>query len=224
MKILDKIFNKKEKNDNKNINEINNNPKSQYEFTYAANEDNTLQVDFYDKVYDMKKFYDTTRLIINRQPQIIDGMEVYNCKVSWYGSNDCYLYNPNVGKYINANAENYSDIQTQIDMTLFNTDEEYRVHFMKELLEKKRVNDYLENGLLDNPKQPSGIYIGGLTKKNNEYVHYFYADIGIKSHNSDIAIQKRQERKQLLEETRQAEIRNKQAQIEKLQSDIDNLR
>lgn len=183
--------------------------------------DGYWQLDFHDENADFKNFYDTTRLVINPNPVLTDGQGVYRCMVSWYGQNDCSIIDPSTGEYDSPRATEYSNIFTQIDFNLLQTDEAYYKLFMKGLLDKKRVERYLNDGLQENPQCPCGEYIGGVAKTNNGYKKYFNTNIGTTCHNSSLMVHKRQQYRENLEASRQKAIQAKRDEIARLQSDID---
>ena len=86
------FFDRFKKNDKQNIGNVVNNrqlvEQLPFDVEYSQISNGNLQVNFYDKDSDFKKFYDTTRLIVCRQPLNIEGHQVYNCAVSWYGHSD----------------------------------------------------------------------------------------------------------------------------------------
>ena len=121
--------------------------------------DGYWQIDFYDENADFKNFYDTTRLVINPNPVLTGEQGVYRCMVSWYGQSDCCILDPTTGEYDSPRATEYNDIFAQIDFSLLQTDKNYYNLLMKGLLNKKRVERYLNDGLQENPECPCGEYI-----------------------------------------------------------------
>jgi len=85
---------------------------------YIQGSNGELQVDFYDTNADFKKFYDTTRLKVARQPLNIKGHKVYNCDVSWYGQYDCNMLDEVTGKFDSLRAQEYRRVLAEIDLEL----------------------------------------------------------------------------------------------------------
>ena len=194
-----------------------------YDIKYSRNGNGAIQIDFYDRNADFKQFYDTTRLVILSQ-SILAGQTVQNCAVSWYGSNDCLMVDKTRGTFVNARAEEYSAVQTQLDLNLLQNDPEYCSTVMRYLLSQRRVKEYLERGLQETPGIPCGEYIGGVMKTDEGYKKFFSGPVGEASHYSSRMISKRENYRASLEASKQREIAEKQAQIAKLQSEIDNMR
>lgn len=215
------------KKDKKNIGDVVNNrqPVEQlpFDIEYSPTSNGNLQVEFYDKDSDFKKFYDTTRLIIGRQPLNIEGHQVYNCAVSWYGQNDCQMLDEKTGKFDSLRAQEYRGVLAEIDLELLQRDPNYCSVVMRELLDKQRVERYLESGLQETPEQPCGKYIGGLGQKEIGYGKFFSRSVGQASHNSELMINRRQEHRSMIEVQKQKDIEAKRAQIEKLQSELNNM-
>lgn len=194
-----------------------------FEVQFGETEDGRLQVDFYDNKADFKQFYDTTRLIANPQPLNSYGdKNVLNCIVSWYGQDDAQMLNKRTGQEIGRRAE-YRGILAQIDLNLLQTDPNYCYIVMKGLLEKKRVEKYLDRGLEENPELPCGKYIGGIEEREGRYKKVFDPSVGRQSHYSNLMINRRKENREKQEISKQQEIENRKKQIEKLQAEIDDL-
>ena len=182
-----------------------------------------LQVEFFDPKADFKQFYDTTRLIINKKPLIMSDKEVYNCLVSWYGSDDCQIFNENLGKFESLRATEYRNILAQIDLNLLQNDPDYCKMVMQNLLNRERVEKYLDMGLEEMPERPCGKYIGGVMEFGNQYKKFFSEAVGKASHNSETMINKRKRHRERIEYAKKMAIDRKKAEIAKLQSEIDDL-
>ena len=111
----------------------------------------------------------------------------------------------------------------ELDLELLENDINYCNMVMKKLLDKERVEKYLENGLEETPKQPCGKYVGGVKKTENGYTKFFSTTVGQASHNSELMVNRRKEHREMLERKKQKDIENKRAQIAKLQREIDNM-
>lgn len=221
MGILDKFRNKKQ-----NVNPIDNRPqkeKKEFDVTYGVTTDARLQVEFHDNEADFKQFYDITRLIVSGSPLNIAGQEVYDCMVSWYGSSDCHVLDKRTGQLDSPRATAYRGVLAQIDLDLLQKNPEYCNAVMKGLLNRMRVERYLEQGLQETPKQPCGKYIGGVRENESGYEKFFMQPVGQANHDSDFMRNRRQENRERLEAARQSAIASKQSQIAKLQAEIDGM-
>lgn len=220
MGLLD-IFKKKEQI-NEQIETVTQEQTLPYDINLKVNEEGKLQVDFHDKRPDFKEFYDTTRLIIDSQRTDMGSIPLKECRVSWYGESDMIMIDRETGEEISRRTD-YKDILTDIDIGLLQTDYNYCVSVMKNLVNQKRVEKYLNDGLKENPEVPCGKYIGGIRNNQNKYEKYFDQIAGQKSHNSNEMIDKRNKYRELQEIRRQQQIKMKREEMAKLQSEIDDL-
>lgn len=168
-----------------------------------------LQIEFYDNNPDFWQFYDITKLIVDRQPLNIKGRQVYNCAVSWYRRDACIMFD-----------EKLTEVLAEIVLELLQSDPNYCYSIMKNLLNKQRVEIYLERGLQETPFISCGKYIGGIKSPEKGYNKFFCIDVGLASHNSELMINRRQEHRQMLEAQEQRNIAYKKAEIERLQREI----
>ena len=182
-----------------------------------------LQVEFHDTTANFKQIYDITRLLINKRPLIMSGKEVYNCLVSWYGSEDCQIFNEKSGSFESPRSIEYRNILAQIDLNLLQNDPDYCKIVMQNLLNIERVEKYLDMGLEETPERPCGKYIGGVMKFGNQYKKFFSEAIGKASHNSETMITKRKRHIERIEYAKKMAIEKKKAEIAKLQTEIDDL-
>lgn len=91
MGIFDK-FKKEQKTIKK---EIIQEEKIPYNIEKNITRDGKLQIDFYDRtVNKFKEFYDTTRIVIGENTEIVGGYEVQKALVSWYNQDDAIILNP----------------------------------------------------------------------------------------------------------------------------------
>lgn len=194
-----------------------------FDVEYSTITNGNLQVEFYDKNTDFKKFYDTTRLIVGRYPLNIEGHQVYNCAVSWYGSSDCQMFDEKTGKFDSLRAQEYRGVLAEIDLELLQSDPNYCNMVMKGLLDKQRVERYLESGLQETPEKPCGKYIGGVRQTEKGYGKFFSSIVGRASHNSELMINRRQQHREMMEAQRQKAIADKKDQIKKLQSELESM-
>lgn len=183
------------------------------------------QLDYYDRTAMYKQMYDTTRIIVDAVPTMIAGHSTYSAKVSWYGQNDAEYLDPQYGDMGRKNQ--FTEIKLGLDVSKFFSDPQYQDVLMRQLLEKKRVERYIGEGLKDNPSQPCGNYIGyvgySIQSNSNEYKKIFSGSVGHEVHYSSEMITKREKHKQYQEKQKQAMIARKQEEINRLQEEIDTL-
>ena len=188
-----------------------------------------IEVNHYSADADFKDLYDSTRLIVRKEPTILpSGEMVYDARVSWYGRNDAVMWGEHEEDI--SRRGQMTAIKLGIDMEkLLSEDEAYHIALMRDLLNKARVEKYIQQGLQDSPAQPCGNYIGQIALMQNAqtgqmyYGKRFRMPIGREVHNLPEQVAKRQKHKQEEEQRRQAVIADKQARIQKLQSEIDDL-
>lgn len=187
--------------------------KLSFEVQTKTTSDGRLQIDFYEKDADFKQFYDTTRLIIDSNGLSVGNHLIHNCMVAWYRQED------------NINAANkevrrlyYKTVLAEIDLKLLKSDSNYCNKVMKELLSKKSVEKYLENGLEEKTDFPCGNYIGGVRKVDNVYQRIFTREVGKYSHDSEYMINKRREHREI-EMYRKAIRESSKFQIEKIKDE-----
>ena len=179
-----------------------------------------LVVEFYEQSNDIRQFYDTTKLIIDNKDVDLSGTLVQNCWVSWYGSDDCCYLDPIMKK--NERRNRFRNVLAQIDIDLLERDRNYCISVMKKLLNEKRVNEYLEKGLMDNPRIPCGKYVGGIDKVSDTYRKVFDADLGEASHNSSEMINRRREVKLELQRKHKKERAEKEKQYNRLKKELED--
>ena len=200
-------------------NNVNNVQFVPYDVQYHNN--GSIQIEFYDRNSDFKTFYDTTRLIINNRLNI-EGHQIYNCAVSWYGQNDCIMIDKTTGEEL-GRAGQYRGVLVELDLQLLLHDKNYHQMVMKGLLNKDRVEKYLNEGLKETPEIPCGKYIGGVRQTENGYKKFFDMEVGRSSHNSDLMKKRRQQNREMKETQKQNAIKEKEAQIAKLQNELKNI-
>ena len=169
------------------------------------------------------KTEDVTRLIISRQPLNIENCPVYSCAVSWYNQNDCQNFSKETGKYESPRAEQYRGVLAEIDIELLQKDPNYCNAVMRSLLNRQRVEKYIENGLQETPEVPCGKYVGGIMRTEEGYKKYFNEKIGRASHNSPLMVARRQKNREEIEARRRRAIDYKKEQIARLQGEIEDM-
>lgn len=223
MGIFEKFRKKQKETD---LKEIENVEQKDFEVEYNMSDDGKLQIDFYDKKIKFGQDYDTTRLIVSNRPIILAGEKVSNCAVSWYNQSDV-VFNDlvfNDPQYCNESidARDYKVILAQIDTALLQKDENYCSAVMRKLLNKSRVNKYIEDGLQEHPEHPCGKYIGGI-KTEEGYSKFFSMQVGKASHDSDFMVNRRKEYRESIEAEKQRKIAEKRDRIQQLNDEIDEL-
>lgn len=162
---------------------------TQLPYTIGINKEGKTQVDYTDTQSKHAHLYDTTRIIID----YVQG-NLAKCRVSWYGRDDAVMLD-GIGNEI-SRATDYSKIITKIDFELLQRDPNYVQSLMCKLLDRNRVDKYLERGLQDNPDNPCGNYIGSIEKREDGYIKFFDSNIGLQIHNSPEMRNKRQDYKE----------------------------
>ena len=219
MRLLDR-FRKKQSEKNQIHEETNNELPFDIEFSIMP--DGCFKIEFFDKQADFKQFYDVTRLIVNPKTINICGESMHNCLISWYGNNDAIMFDEN-GRDI-GNRSQYKRILVGINLELLRKDPEYCSILMKGLLNKKRVEEYLNRGLQENPDIPCGIYVGEIIKTSeNNYRKYFSNKVGMMSHNSGYMVNKRNEKRKAEEERKHQLRALTEEKIKKLQEELEEL-
>ena len=219
MGLLNKIFDPKGQK-----REIKNNITTEqlpYDIKYSIDNRGRVQVDFFDRKFKFSKFYDTTRLIVDRIPVNVDGHNLQNCLVSWYGQSDCMMFDENRQPF--GRQYDYTKVLAEIDIDLLRTDSNYCMSVMKELLDKDRIERYQRTSLEETPQVPCGEYIGGIKIQNGEFRKTFSLPIGQAAHNTREMKERRRKYREMIEKSRQEQIKNRQEKIVRLQEEIDDL-
>ena len=169
-----------------------------YEIILDCTEDGKLIVEMYEKKPKVGQFYDMTRLIVDNIAVDLNGDLAQKCRVSWYMKGEREYRDP-VYEYFSA-KNNYRNILANINISLILEDEDYGVFVMKQLLNQRRVTEYLNNGLQENPDRPCGQYVGGVKRTEDGYEKIFNVDLGLASHNSPEMCREREEYQRQLRE------------------------
>ena len=189
-----------------------------FNIEYNTMSNGNLQVELSDE-----RTSDVTRLVIKIQPLNIQNHPVYNCAVSWYSSQDCQFLNTQTGKYESPRAEQYRGVLAEIDLDLLQKDPNYCNAVIRGLLDRDRVERYLEMGLQETPELPCGKYVGGIMKTKEGYRKFFNEKVGRASHNSPLMIQRRQRHREEEEDIKRRRIADKKDEIARLQGEIDEM-
>ena len=175
-------------------------------------DDGKLQIDYMEKP-DYRKPNDSTRLVLETIPENINGNKVYTGKVSWYNQGDTIMFDNNDSRHRGWT------IRMEVEPTLLRTNDEYVRWVMVGLLNRSRVQSYIERGLIDNPDVPCGNYVGGIDAKPDEsFGKIFDNFIGTYVHNMPAVRQARAQ----YQERKRIEIA-KQARREELYKELDDL-
>lgn len=204
--------------------------KPPFEINYYNTNDGRLAIEFIDNELRGKKFYDVTRIVINNpvdfefsHPQDQRTKKVCRVQdllVSWYDRNDAAVFGRT------TRADIYTEVLAEIDIESLTRDPMYMQYVMRQLLDQKRVEGYLQKGLEDNPDRPCGIYVGGVRNGNTQgkmYDKFFNLEIGKRVHNTPYMQKKRQKHKEELisEIDRKMEKNNKEKErLQKEKEDV----
>lgn len=192
-----------------------------YDIKYSVTQDGRLQVDFRELQANFRQFYDTTRLIVGGNTSIVNGKQIESALISWYGSSDAVMLDGS-GRECGRRVD-YEQISLGVNIEQLQRDPNYCISVMKGLLNKERVDRYMEAGLQEKPAMECGNYVGEIGVKDGRYTKIFQQDIGQAVHNSNYMKSKRYERTMRLEETKQRNIEQKRAEIDRLNQEIENL-
>ena len=183
-----------------------------------------LECEYWDKNADLKKFYDTTKLIICTMPETLpSGRTVYNARVAHYAINDP-IHLDNEGNDIGRRNQ-FTRIRLGMDFVKLLNDQEYQKELMNRLLDKKRIQRYINAGLQDHPsEQPScGNYVGyiDINPETGKYGKMFNTVVGEEVHNLPEQVKAREEYKELQEKAKEKRISELEAKRAELNKQID---
>ncbi len=233
MGIFSDIFRKKEKAQTPQ--EQLQQPTEDYEVNIGTTSEGRKVIEFYDNSpRSIDRFYDTTRLVIDKEPICLGNRTFSNCYVSWSGRDDTQYSDSAIERMSRRNC--YEHIIVGIDMNLIEADPEYLKNLMRGLLNENRVKRYLETGLKTESQIQKeveetgnksiwacGMYVGDLAEKNGKYYKQFDKRAGEFFHNCPEMKQKREEyrenRKKDMEK-RAEQLRRKASEIDKARDDI----
>lgn len=116
-----------------------------------------------------------------KAPRAVEGKVLYDCMVAWYKEKDTMIYDPN--NSVDGMIRDYKHVIAEIDPDRMRQDPEYFLCAMKKLLDKQRVDGFLENALKTEEElaeetkkagkvravlTPHGRYVGGVTYSQEE--------------------------------------------------------
>lgn len=188
-------------------------PEFYQNISYSRTEDGRLQIEFFNPNAQYRDFYDTTRLRINGRTDIGLEVPVYSCDVSYYSVEDAMAIAPN-GKDI-SRKERYSKILAQFDYNQLR-DPSYAEFLLKNLLNEKRVKQYLNRGMQDNPDIKCGNYVGGIGSTENGLRKIFNHYIGNMVHNLPYMANARKARNERIDAEREAKRKRLEEQLSAL--------
>lgn len=190
--------------------------------SYSCTDDGRLVIELIEHRTKPGQFYDTTKLVFDNNVVELEGTYLQNCMVSWYNQDDCVRLDSRGHDMGRRNQ--FKNVLADIDTDLIWNDEEYCIAVMKKLLNKNRVDEYLNRGLQDNPDLPCGKYVGGIIKlSGEEYRKVFHPGLGRASHNSPEMVAKRQRLQEQIRRNQERAIADKKAQIARLQQEVDDM-
>ena len=179
-------------------------------------------IEYHNKDNSFRNFdLPNTRLIIKEEPEQINGKNIYNAQVSWYGNSDeVFISN---GKPISKSTD-YTSIKLGIDLGKILDDSNYKQQIMTQLVQQDRVKNYINLGLKD--ERECGNYIGeiGISPEDGSYRKEFDAIIGQQVHYSPQQITARQIFRQKREQQILSERAKLEADIAQKQDELNKLR
>lgn len=222
MGLFDRLFNKKEeKTETPSIQDD-----SRDSAVMSIIEDGRKRFEYYQAKRNFGQFYDTTRVVVNTEPRIVEGRILYDCLVSWYGRDDA-VYLMDEAEVMGGRRDIYEHVVAGIDPEKMQADGRYLQMIMTDLLEQKRVNKYLERGMKEEselgPNELAcGRYIGEIEQKpDGTYRKVFGPRVGKAEHNTEHMKQERQAARDQIAKWKAERIARKQAEIARLQAEID---
>lgn len=209
----------------KKVNEINDNMQSD-RCSAKYNEDGKIQIEYIENPK-IHRLYDITRLIIDSKEENPFSDNIYNCRVSYYGTDDVNISSDESSSEF-ARKNQYKKVKIGLDMDKINEGEKlYYKALMVALLDEDRVIKYLSRGMQEEPDIKCGDYIGEIKEDSNGiYKKIFDSKIGNYFHRKysymreRIISDNRAENQQRIEKA----ISEKQSQIESLQREIEALK
>ena len=178
-------------------------------------------IEYYNHRNSLAKGYDTTRLILGNEKEI-QGKKLRECLVSWYNA-DKVLENTikrREGKFY-GEFNSYTQIFAEINLNLLVTNPEYSAKVMNDLLDKSRVEKYIERGLQEAPDVYTGRYVGGVARTNDGgYIKTFNRDIGKATYNLPENKKRREERKKEIEAYKRIELQQAEDKVRKIKQEL----
>lgn len=179
-----------------------------------------FQIEFYDPNSKFGQFYNTTRLIVNSNGYTMGNSTVNDCLISWYNQDDAIM----VG--CESSRDMYERIVASLDIDkMMMIDEEYCIFAMRQLLNQRRVMDYLNRGKSDETQEhPCGNYVGGVTvDEEGKLIKRFDCQAGKECHNSPYMQQVRSQERAKREQAKARRKAELEAQMKSAQEELENL-
>ena len=191
--------------------------KKQKKLNIIINEDGKIQIEFNTEKTNFMQEYNTTRFVVDytRGEKLVQG------RVSWYNKEDAVMFDENGNE--DDSRTDYSEILLELNMDLLKNDYNYAEKLMKDLLEKNRVNSYLERGMEENSTVPCGNYIGGIIKDDVGYRKSFNVQIGRAVHNSEEMKRKREDFTAMKQKEIEARKKELKIKMQGLQNELNSL-
>lgn len=167
------------------------------------------------------QFYDVTKIQVDfNKFEIVEGRPLYECGLLWKNDSDAVMFDETTGQEI----EKYIKVKTFINKNLLYNDQEYVKALATSLLDKKRVEAYLQRGMEENPEIKSGNYVGEIDKnQEGKYVKRFHLSVGKTVHNSNEMTKRREVKKRKEENKKEVKQNEIKEQIEKLKAQQEEL-
>lgn len=176
-----------------------------------SDEGKRVQIEFFEPDVKFGQFYDTTRLIVDRAGHPLGNSIVNDCLISWYNQDDAIMaeFDP---------REDYEQVLATLDVDRLVSDRSYCAFAMKQLLNRKRVQEYLERGKsLEEQEVPCGNYVGAVVQEPDGRLRKrFDCKAGRESHNSPYMSQIREKIRTKREEEKAKRKAELQAELESL--------
>lgn len=226
MGILNNIFGNKKQKESVTKQEV----KRQDYCRKTETEQGRRVFEYYDANAKFGQFYDTTRVIIDKEPIIAENTELYDCMVSWFNRDDVVMFDRDGNEVGSRTA--YKHVVAGIDPNLMESNPEYLSAVIKKLLEKERVERYESYSLKseaeilkereagDDRIVACGKYVGSVINSNGKWRNVFIGDIGRMFHSSPEMQEERRTHKERMEEIRKEKIEQKKAEIARLQAEV----
>ena len=166
--------------------------------SYIITNDGKHGIEYYnpDNRARFAKGYDTTRIVSIGFPKKIDGHDVCECMISWYDMSQVLEQSVYDKRGVNGDFNKYTKVLAEIDMEQLNSNPEYTETLMNALMNKNRVENYVNSSLQENPDIRTGRYIGKLQRcEDGTYGKVFDTRIGEITYNLPEMVQEREQRK-----------------------------
>ena len=209
------LFIKRKKDDNKikeiKLNDVSNGQEQDIQIITPVDGGRKIAIEYYNPDIKFGQFYDTTKIIIDKEEQKLGTSNVRECLISWYNEDDTIYSDYN-------SREDYERILVSLDIDRMVSDEEYCSFAMRKLLNRERIMKYLQIGESSNePEVPCGNYVGGVREdEEGNLKKVFDIRAGRESHYSPYMMKVRKERRIKNEEARKEKKKRLEEEIKRL--------